>query len=121
MSEYRNKRVADEIKKILGEIFIRDLPCNDYGLVTVTKVKCSPDLEEAKVYVSIYNHDKEKREQGMHMIISRGSRIRGLLGNRIILRHVPRLHFFEDDTQEYVETIERLFMTLHKEDTETDD
>lgn len=56
MTGYRIKRVEDEIKRIVAEIFIRDIRLDNVGLITVTKVVCSSDLREAKIYMSIYNN-----------------------------------------------------------------
>ncbi|MDD5765610.1 MAG: 30S ribosome-binding factor RbfA [Candidatus Marinimicrobia bacterium] len=114
-SSYRIQRVSDEIKRILAEAFIREIPSSEYGLVTVTKVVCSPDLRLAKVYVSILNHDADQRKAGMEIIRSYTSFARGILGNNISLRNVPTLSFYEDETQEYAEKIEKLIQTIHEE------
>ncbi|PIS29342.1 MAG: ribosome-binding factor A [Candidatus Marinimicrobia bacterium CG08_land_8_20_14_0_20_45_22] len=113
-SSYRIQRVSDEIKRILAEAFIRDIPCDGYGLVTVTKVVCSPDLRSAKVYISILNHNADQRKAGMEKIRSRASFARGILGNHISLRRVPQLSFYEDDTEENAEKIEKLIQSLHQ-------
>ena len=120
MSEYRIRRVSDEIKRVIGDILIRDLPSNEYGLVTVTKVKCTTDLKIAKVYISILNHDANQRQKALQMIKGKGSRIRGLVGNRMTLKYTPRILFFEDDSQEYAENMERLFQNLDKHDAESE-
>jgi len=120
MVDYRRQRVADEIKRIIGEIFIKDLPPAGSCLVTVTNVRITSDLREAKIYLSIYCDDVDKRRQGLKNIIKRGSYIRGLLGNRISLKYVPKLFFFEDDTLDYVDNIERLIQSVHK-DEESDE
>ncbi|MBU0710763.1 30S ribosome-binding factor RbfA [bacterium] len=116
MVDYRRQRVADEIKRIIGEIFIVDLPPEGSNLITVTNVKLTSDLREAKIYLSIYNKDADQRQQGLKNIIKKGSYIRGLLGNRISLRYVPKIFFYEDDTLEYVDKIERLIQTVHKDE-----
>ena len=118
MGEFRIRRVADEIKRVIGEILIRDLPSNDYGLVTVTKVKCTTDLKIAKVYISILNHDAKQRQMAVNLIKNKVARIRGLVGNRMVLKYTPRIIFYEDETQEYAENMERLFQTLKGHDGE---
>jgi ribosome-binding factor A len=116
MAGFRIKRVEDEIKRIVAEIFIRDLRLDHVGLITVTKVVCSPDLREAKIYISIYNNAGKSVNDSMEIIKNQTAFVRGLLGNRIALRFVPRIAFYYDDTQEYVETIERLFQKIHQQD-----
>lgn len=116
MVDYRRQRVADEIKRIIGEIFIKDLPPSDGSLITVTNVKITRDLREVKIYLSIYNENIDLRHQAFKKVIHKASHIRGLLGNRISLKYVPKLFFFEDDTMDYVDNIERLIKTIHKDD-----
>ena len=120
MTGYRIKRVEDEIKRIVAEIFIRDIRLDNVGLITVTKVVCSSDLREAKIYMSIYNNQKYSIAEAMKIIKSHTSFVRGLLGNRIMMRFVPRITFYYDETQEYAENIEKLFQKIHqpKEDNQ---
>lgn len=116
MTDYRRQRVADEIKRIIGEIFVKDIPPVGSILVTVTNVQITSDLREAKIYLSIFDEDLEIRREEMKKIIARSSYIRGLVGNRISLKYVPKLFFFEDDTLDYVDNIERLIQSIHNED-----
>ncbi|HCK98828.1 MAG TPA: 30S ribosome-binding factor RbfA [Candidatus Marinimicrobia bacterium] len=120
MVDFRKQRVSDEIKRIIGEIFIKDLPSNKTGLITVTNVQCTSDLRIAKIYISIYNENAEQRQKTLKNIIRQASYIRGLLGNRISLRYVPKLVFYEDDTMQYADTIERLIQTIHKPEEDDD-
>jgi ribosome-binding factor A len=120
MVDFRKQRVSDEIKRIIGEIFIKDLPSYKTGLITVTNVQCTNDLRIAKIYISIYNDNAEQRQKTFRNIIKQASYIRGLLGNRISLRYVPKLVFYEDDTMQYADTIERLIQTIHKPEEDDD-
>ncbi len=116
MVGYRKRRVSDEIKRIIGDIFIKDLPSQGSSLITVTNVCCSSDLRQAKIYLSIYNEDPAQRLRVLKNIIKKASYIRGLLGNRITLRYVPKLLFFGDDTMIYADNIERLIQSIHKDE-----
>lgn len=116
MTSYRIQRVSDELKRIISEILIKELPDDRGNLLTVTKVNCTPDLREAKVYISIYNEDPDQRRQSLRRIIRHGSYIRKLVGSRITLKYLPLLHFLEDDTIQYVEKIERLIQQIHEQD-----
>jgi ribosome-binding factor A len=120
MVDFRKQRVSDEIKRIIGEIFIKDLPSYKTGLITVTNVQCTNDLRIAKIYISIYNDNAEQRQKTFRNIIKQASYIRGLLGNRVSLRYVPKLVFYEDDTMQYADTIERLIQTIHKPEEDDD-
>ncbi len=77
-------------------------------MVTVTKVHVTPDLHLAKTYLSLFaSPDKEEL---MKNIKKHSGEIRGKLGNRIRhqLRAVPELHFYEDDSLDYIDNIENL-------------
>ncbi len=78
------------------------------AMVSVTKVRVSPDLALAKVYVSVFPF--EKSETILHALIAHLSPIRKALGVRVRsqLRIVPELAFHIDDSLEYVENIDRL-------------
>ncbi len=120
MAGFRIQRFSDEVKKIISEIFINELSGDDLGFVTVTKVKCSPDLQEAKVYISVYENDENKRTIKFKKIIKKVSKIRGFLGHKLKARHVPNLRFYEDDSLQYAEKIEKLIQKMHKEEEEND-
>lgn len=113
MESKRQKQVAKQIQKDLGEIFQRDMKqILDGAFVTITDVKVSPDLAIAKVYLSfLLTKDKE----GVLAIIRENTKqIRHLLGDRVRhqLRIVPSLQFYVDDTAEYAQKIDALFATI---------
>ena len=70
-----SKQDSEIIEKIIGDILIKDVPSNEFGLVTVTNVKCTPDLMEAKVYLSIYNKDPKLKAKGVQRIKKKASYI----------------------------------------------
>lgn len=105
----RQQKVAALIQKDVSEIFIKEVAELVSGaLVTVTKVRVSPDLSVAKVYLSVFPFDKH--ELIVKNIKAAATQIRFLLGKRVKnqLRIVPELAFFNDDSMEYVERIEEL-------------
>ncbi|RLD49287.1 MAG: 30S ribosome-binding factor RbfA [Bacteroidetes bacterium] len=109
MENMRLNRVSKLLQKDLGEIMQIDLKHVTRGaLVTVTKVKVSPDLSIAKVYLSLFaTTDKN----ALLTDIKRHTKeIRGKLGARVRhqLRVVPELHFYDDDSLDYIENIEHL-------------
>ena len=71
-------------------------------------------MREARIYTSIYDNKKSSVAEAMDIIKGHTSFVRGLLGNRLALRFVPRITFYYDDTQEYAENIERLFQKIHQ-------
>ena len=109
MESKRQQRINKLLQKDLGEIFQLEMGHVTRGaMVSVTKVHVSPDLNSVKVYLSLFA--TKNREILLKQIQRRSSEIRGKLGKRIRhqLRAVPELHFYEDDSLDYIDHIEDL-------------
>ncbi len=105
----RQQKVGAQIQRDLSEIFQREYTGVAHGVVlSVTKVRVSSDLTSARVYLSVFPF--AKAEGVLKKVKEAASGVRGALGRRIRhqLRVVPELHFYIDDSMEYVENIERL-------------
>lgn len=105
----RQLKVASQIKRDMAEIIrSKGMAAFDGALVSVSGVKITPDLSQAKVYVSIF--PSSKSEAVMEIIGDQTRALRGELGRRVgkQLRIVPELQFFLDDSLDYVEHIEEL-------------
>ncbi len=112
----RQKQVASEISKELNDIFLKmGLNMQDGGMVSISSVKITPDLYEARVYVSFFK--VKDPEAALEKFKERSSEIRGELGKRMRhqLRSIPQLTFYIDDTLDYVFKIEELLDNLKKE------
>ncbi|MEY4110369.1 MAG: hypothetical protein RLZZ46_724 [Bacteroidota bacterium] len=97
------------IQKDLGELFQREGSSWYTGaLVSVTKVRISPDLSAARVYLSIFG--TAHKEKIMADIKQHSAEIRKKLGLKAgrQLRVVPSLTFFLDDSVDYAAHIEEL-------------
>ena len=105
----RGERLGALIKKDLGEIIQREFQ-PEGTFVTVTNVRVTPDLSIAKVYLSVFAPGRDN-EAVYEFIDERISQIRYKLAGRIKnqVRKIPELHFFADDTAEYVNKMENLF------------
>lgn len=116
MESNRQKKFAGLLQEELAHIFQREgasyLPNT---LVTITKVRVSPDLGVAKVYLSFFN--AASGTSSVSTINAHTNEIRYKLGARIRhqVRVVPSLTFFEDDTNVYVERMDQLFDEIAKE------
>ena len=117
MESKRQQKFARVIQKDLGELFQRDgntlLPNT---MITVTKVRTTPDLGIVRVYLSFFNSPNS--QLALNTIRSHSSEIRYNLGKRIKdqVRGVPQLEFFIDDTNEYVDKMDKIFTRIHKDD-----
>ena len=113
----RQKQVASEISKELNDIFLKmGLNMQDGGMVSISSVKITPDLFEARVYISLFK--VKNPEAALEKFKERSSEIRGELGKRMRhqLRSIPQLTFYIDDTLDYVFKIEELLDNIKKED-----
>jgi ribosome-binding factor A len=109
MEKTRQNKISRLLQKDLAEIFQREARDLMHGIMlSVTKVRISPDLSVARVYLSVF--PSEKGKDVLFEIKQQQSRIRGLLGQRVgkQLRIVPQLDFFIDDSLDYIENIDRL-------------
>lgn len=109
MESNRQLKLARQVQKDIGEIFEQELRGVFAGaLITVTKVSVTRDLSIARIYLSLFGV-KDKKEL-LEKIRVHKSEMRYHLGNKIRkqVRIVPELEFFEDDSLDYIENIERL-------------
>lgn len=111
---HRLDKVSSLIKEEMSLIFLHKVQDQRFGLITVTNVKMSPDLRHARIYLSVFN--KDMREEVLEKINGMKGLIRSELAGRIQIRFVPEIHFFIDDTMDYVEKMEGLFKKIHSED-----
>ena len=104
-NQARLGRIDEELRKELSQIISYEIKDpNLTGLISVTKVKITPDLKYAKVYVSILNSKSEK--DTMDTLKRSAGFVRTLIAKRINLRITPELIFEKDDSMEYGARIE---------------
>ena len=114
----RLDKINSLIKEELSLILLHKMDDPALGLVTVTKVKTTPDVSQTKVYVSVY--EKSNREEALEKLNNLKKFLRMELAKKVRLRHVPELFFFIDDTLDYVEKMENIFKDIHKNDNKED-
>jgi ribosome-binding factor A len=109
----RQKQVAAVLEEALNDIFRRiGLNMMGGGMVSISSVKITPDLYEARVYVSFYKI--EDTAAALKHIEDKAWEIKKELTQRVRhqLRTMPVLSFFIDDTLEYVDRMEKLFKEI---------
>lgn len=107
MESIRQQKMSRLIQKELAGIFLREVKDLFSGaMITVTRVRMSPDLSVARVYVSIFAvKNKDSIYEDIEIYTSE---IRKHLGNKIRkqVRIIPELKFFIDDSLDYIENID---------------
>ena len=112
-NENRLNRINEELKKEISQIISFELKNPDAtGLISITKVKITPELKYAKVYVSLLNSKNE--EKTIEALKSSAGFIRSLIAKRINLRITPELVFEKDDSMEYGMKIDSILKDLNK-------
>ncbi len=113
----RQKQVAAVLEKDLNEIFQRlGLAMMDGGMISISSVKITPDLFDARIYLSFFK--VKDPVVALNKIQERAWEIKKELTARVRhqLRSMPQLNFFIDDTLDYVDKMEQLFKDIKTQD-----
>ncbi len=114
----RQKQVAGLLNKELSDIFQRmGLSMMDGGMVSISSVKITPDLFDARIYLSFFQ--VADTFAALKKIEERSWEIKKELTERVRhqLRSMPKLTFYIDDTLDYVDKMEKLFKDIKKKDS----
>ena len=108
MQETRQNKIARLLQKELSMIFQEQTRAMHGTMVSVTRVRISPDLSICTAYLSVF--PSERGEEILENINRTNQQIRYALGQRVRhqLRIVPELRFFIDDSLDYIEHIDEL-------------
>lgn len=109
----RQLQVASMIEHEMSDIFQREgLNIINGGMISIAKVKVTPDLLEVRFYISFFKIAEP--EKMLQHIKDMDWKLRKLLAERIKhqVRKIPVLHYYLDDTLEYVEKMDNLFKNI---------
>jgi len=110
----RPDRVGDQIRKELSELIAREVHDPGIGFLTVTQVKMTPDLQNARVYYTIIGDEKARKDT--QRALGRATPfLRRQVGNRVRLKTVPTLEFFYDESIERQDRIEKIMLDIQAE------
>ncbi len=110
----RPERVGHMVQQLLAEMFARGMRDPRIGFVTITSVKMSPDLREARVYWTV--HGSDQREHTAKGLENARGFLRREIGLHLKLRLTPELYFTYDEAIDRGERIEQLIRQVHDED-----
>ena len=112
MESTRLNKVNRLLQKELGDYFVKGSRESFEGaMITVTTVRVTPDLGQAKVYLSIF--PPQQKDKVFGIVQEKTKTIRHELGQRIRhqIRVIPELVFYVDDSLDYIEKIDNLLRT----------
>ena len=112
----RPDRVGHLLQQKLAEVFARGLKDPRIGLVTITGVKMSPDLREARVYWAVHGEAAVRKETARGIEAARGW-LRREVGATLGLRVVPDIHFTYDEAIDRGDRIEQLLREVRDQDS----
>ncbi len=119
-NETRLNRINEELKKELSQVLNYELKNpNVTGMLSVTKVKITPDFKYAKVYISILNSKNIKKT--LEGVKESSGFIRSRLAKTVNLRITPELDFEIDDSLEHGAKIDAILKTLNIDKKENND
>ena len=114
MQGSRPERVGEQIRQEISVLLLSAVHDPGIGLVTLTRVKVSPDLQLARVFYTQMGDEKARTET--RRALERATPfLRRQLGSRIRLRRVPELRFEFDTSVENQDRIERILLDLQAE------
>lgn len=117
----RQKQIGGLIQEEMTDIFQRlGMSMMDGGMVSISNVKITPDLLEARIYLSLFQ--VADRKATMKKIEERAWEIKRELSARVKhqLRRIPELKFFLDDSLDHVFRMEELFKQINQEKPKTE-
>ncbi len=116
----RAERVASVIKQEVGRMFQRRFSMDEAGFMTVTDVRVTPDLRQARIYVSVFG-DVRRKEQSLKLLEEHKSAIRSAIGKAVRLRFTPEVEFHLDESMDHAMNLEAIFKKIHQNEATRDD
>ena len=110
----RQKKVSEEIKRVVGEFFVKNVfnKC-EKSFITLTKVEISPDLRYAKIFISILNLQTDiEQEECYNSIIKNRKQIKRAIADNLALRNVPEIIIKKDESYNKAERIKELLRDI---------
>jgi len=116
METKRQKQINELLRRQFSMVLIDEGPyIFDRAMVTVTRAVVSPDLQNAKIYLSVFN--TEDKNEVMALMNENISRLRHSLATKVgkQLRKIPELKFFLDDSLDEFFRMDKILNKLRSE------
>ena len=121
---HRTERVAEQIREEVSQILLSEVADPAVGLVTVSRVKVSPDLSLARIYWTTMAETAERKKTEKALARAAGF-VRHLLSTRMTLRRSPEVVFIFDQSVAAQDRVEQILQELKQQEeargSETDE
>jgi ribosome-binding factor A len=107
MASDRMRRVDEAVRQVLTDAVAQDLQDPRIGFVTMTSVKTTSDLRQARVYVSVLG-DETQRDATLAGLRSAHGALQRRLARELRMKRTPTLEFLYDDTTDRAMRVEEL-------------
>lgn len=111
----RADRVSGLIQEVLSDILLKNIRDPRLKMITITKVKMSPDLKLARIYFAVHGGSNKPETAAEGFNSARGF-IKRSLARQLGLRYMPDLKFFYDDSIDYGSHIDQLLKKISTDD-----
>lgn len=115
MKTGRDKKIAEEIRREVSQMFALELGDPRMHGATVTGVQMTPDLKLARIYFALPGAEAKAIEEAERALKKSASYIRRKLGSRILIKFLPQIEFFYDESLEVEDRMEKLFAQIHQD------
>ncbi len=110
----RPERVGDQIRQELSVLIAREVHDPGIGFLTITRVKVTPDLQQARVFYTTLG-DENARKETARALGRATPFLRRQVGGRLRLKNVPTLEFSYDESIERQDRIEKIMLDIQAE------
>ena len=117
MSQVREERLNEEVKKTLSAIIFDMKDPRIPAMTSVTAVEVSQDMKHAKVHISVYD-DAEAMKEAIKTLNHASGFIAHEVGQRMQIRRIPSFKFVADESIAYGARIASIINSLHQDDDE---
>lgn len=123
MNIKREKRLNSEFQREIYSILKYKVKNPDLTeMFSISEVEVTNDLKYAKVFVSVFSADEEKKKATFKAICDSAKFVRAELGKTMRIRAVPELRFITDVSEEYGNKIESILSGItYNTENEDDD
>ena len=110
----RIERVNGELQRQIAKVIANDIkdPRLQGAIVSVTNVHTTPDLKYAKVHLSIYAENDEKKKEAFDTVVRSRVFIRSKIKDAVQIRLMPEFHFVIDNSCDYGMHIDKILSTM---------
>jgi len=115
---HRPDRVGEQIRDELSTLLSRGAVHDPgIGFITLTRVKVSPDLQQARVFYTSLGDEKARKETAKALVRATPF-LRRQIGSILTLRRVPELEFRFDESIGHQDRVEQILRDLHEEEAQ---